>query len=107
MKEARTGGKFVWHQDYGYWYNFACMFPDMLTVFIAMDPCSPDNGCLQVLRGSHRAGRIDHGGVGNQVSGVLLTMDVCQSGEWCFIDHVGVGNQVIGVLLTMEVLVIK
>ncbi|RUS78566.1 hypothetical protein EGW08_013673 [Elysia chlorotica] len=67
MKEARTGGKFVWHQDYGYWYNFACLFPDMLTVFVAMDACSPENGCLQVLRGSHRAGRIDHGAVGNQV----------------------------------------
>ncbi|GFR71841.1 ectoine dioxygenase-like [Elysia marginata] len=68
MKEARTGGKFVWHQDYGYWYNFACLFPDMLTVFVAMDPCGVENGCLQVLRGSHRAGRIDHGTVGNQVS---------------------------------------
>ncbi|GFN76123.1 phytanoyl-coa dioxygenase [Plakobranchus ocellatus] len=71
MKDEKTGGKFVWHQDYGYWYNFACLFPDMLTVFIAIDPCDKNNGCLQVLRGSHRAGRIDHGVTGAQVGADL------------------------------------
>ncbi|XP_005111281.2 L-proline trans-4-hydroxylase [Aplysia californica] len=60
MKEAGTGGKFVWHQDYGYWYGFACLFPDMLTSFVALDKCDKDNGCLQVLKGSHRCGRIEH-----------------------------------------------
>ncbi|XP_055900823.1 L-proline trans-4-hydroxylase-like isoform X2 [Biomphalaria glabrata] len=66
MKEAKTGGKFVWHQDYGYWYNFACLYPDMLTVFIAMDKTDQENGCLQILRGSHRCGRLDHGVVAGQ-----------------------------------------
>lgn len=60
MKDPRTGGAFVWHQDYGYWYDNGCLYPDMLTVFIAIDPCKRENGCLQVLRGSHKAGRIDH-----------------------------------------------
>ena len=48
MKEALTGGSFVWHQDYGYWYQNGCLFPDMGTAFIAIDRCDEDNGCLQV-----------------------------------------------------------
>ena len=31
-----------------YWYNNGCMFPDMCSVFIAIDDCSKENGCLQV-----------------------------------------------------------
>jgi ectoine hydroxylase len=27
---------------------------------VALDPCVEENGCLQVLRGSHHMGRIDH-----------------------------------------------
>ncbi|XP_076463189.1 L-proline trans-4-hydroxylase-like [Babylonia areolata] len=54
------GGKHIWHQDYGYWYKNGCLFPDMLSVFIPIDPCRKDNGCLQVIEGSHKCGRIDH-----------------------------------------------
>ncbi|XP_043226920.1 L-proline trans-4-hydroxylase-like [Amphibalanus amphitrite] len=68
MKRGRIGGAFVWHQDYGYWYNNGCMFPDMCSVFMAIDDCSTENGCLQVLRGSHRAGRIVHTTVGEQAA---------------------------------------
>merc|ERR1712012_1006934 len=71
MKDAGTGGKFVWHQDYGYWYNRACVFPNMLTMFVALDRCDTGNGCLHVLRGSHLAGRIDHVRVGDQTGADL------------------------------------
>lgn len=67
MKEAHTGGSFVWHQDYGYWYNNGCLFPDMGTIFIAIDKCDEENGCLKVLKGSHLLGRIDHKKVGGQM----------------------------------------
>ncbi|OWF37395.1 uncharacterized protein LOC110467390 isoform X1 [Mizuhopecten yessoensis] len=60
MKEAGTGARHVWHQDYGYWYHNGCLFPDMGTVFLALDPCRRENSCLQVLRGSHKCGRIEH-----------------------------------------------
>ena len=66
MKEPRTGGAWAWHQDYGYWYNNGCLFPDMASVMLALDPCTRENGCLQVLDGSHRLGRIDHVKVGDQ-----------------------------------------
>lgn len=66
LKEPRVGGAWEWHQDYGYWYNFGCLFPDMASCFIAIDRATRENGCLQVIRGSHRLGRIDHGKVGDQ-----------------------------------------
>lgn len=66
FKDARTGGAWAWHQDYGYWYNNGCLAPDLASCLIAVDPATRANGCLQVLRGSHRLGRIDHGPVGDQ-----------------------------------------
>lgn len=60
-KEPYEGGAWEWHQDYGYWYHNGCMFPDMASVMTALDVANRDNGCLQVLRGSHRAGRVNHG----------------------------------------------
>ena len=70
-KQPRVGGAWEWHQDYGYWYKNGCLFPDMLSVFIAVDPCTRANGCMQVLRGSHRLGRIDHGFAGEQTGADL------------------------------------
>lgn len=60
MKEPHTGGKHLWHQDYGYWYKNGVLRPDLITVFIAMDPCTKVNGGLQLLKGTHRCGRIEH-----------------------------------------------
>jgi len=59
-KEPFEGGAWEWHQDYGYWYNNGCLFPLMATVMIALDKCTKENGCLQVLSGSNNLGRIDH-----------------------------------------------
>ena len=66
IKRPRTGGAWSWHQDYGYWYQNGCLFPDMASAFIAIDPNTKANGCLQVLRGSHKMGRIEHGRFGDQ-----------------------------------------
>ena len=53
-------GAFNWHQDYGYWYRNGCLFPDMASCTISIDPSTSENGCLQFLEGSHKLGRIDH-----------------------------------------------
>lgn len=66
LKEARSGGAWAWHQDYGYWYNNGCLLPDMASCLIAVDRATKENGCLQVIKGSHRMGRIDHGKSGDQ-----------------------------------------
>jgi ectoine hydroxylase len=66
LKEARIGGAWAWHQDYGYWYSNGCLWPDMASCLIAVDRATRANGCLQVVRGSHKLGRIEHGKVGDQ-----------------------------------------
>ncbi len=60
LKAPRTGGAWNWHQDYGYWYFNGNLFPHMLSVMIAITDANRDNGCLQVLKGSHQMGRQDH-----------------------------------------------
>ena len=67
LKEPRVGGAWEWHQDYGYWYNFGCLYPDMGSCMIAVDRATRHNGCLQVIRGSHKMGRVDHSKTGEQV----------------------------------------
>ncbi len=59
-KEPRVGGAWEWHQDYGYWYYNGCLEPKMLSIMIALDRTDAENGCLKVVRGSHKLGRLDH-----------------------------------------------
>ena len=58
-KKPGDGG-FDWHQDYGYLYHNACLYPDMGSCFIMLDRATKENGCLKVLKGSHKVGRIGH-----------------------------------------------
>lgn len=60
MKQPDEGGAWEWHQDFGYWHNYGCLMPDMLSIYIALDKSTRENGCLQVLRGSHKLGRLNH-----------------------------------------------
>jgi hypothetical protein len=60
MKDAKVGGAWAWHQDYGYWYENGVLYPDLVSVYIAVDPATQQNGCMQVLKGSHKLGRVDH-----------------------------------------------
>lgn len=66
LKEPRVGGAWEWHQDYGYWYDNGCLFPYMGSCLIAIDPATKENGCLQVIRGSHHMGRINHVAIRDQ-----------------------------------------
>ncbi|MCZ2341617.1 MAG: phytanoyl-CoA dioxygenase family protein [Bacteroidales bacterium] len=66
LKDPKVGGAWAWHQDYGYWYQNGVLFPLLTSVFIAVDPSRRENGCLQVIRGSHHAGRITHVLTGDQ-----------------------------------------
>jgi ectoine hydroxylase len=66
MKDAKVGGAWTWHQDYGYWYQNGVLFPLLTSVFIAIDRATRQNGCLQVIRGSHQLGRIEHVLTGDQ-----------------------------------------
>jgi len=59
QKPAKRSGKVVWHQDYGGWYQDGCLMPDMLTCIVALTEATQESGCLHMLRGSHRMGRLD------------------------------------------------
>lgn len=67
QKEPKVGGAWEWHQDYGYWYRDGFLYPQMLSVLTALSPSTKENGCLQVIKGSHHTGRIEHGFSGEQV----------------------------------------
>lgn len=60
LKDAKVGGAWAWHQDYGYWYHNGVLAPLLASASIAVDSATRENGCLQVVRGSHALGRIDH-----------------------------------------------
>jgi ectoine hydroxylase-related dioxygenase (phytanoyl-CoA dioxygenase family) len=76
QKEPRVGGAWEWHQDYGYWYKNQFMFPDQLiSVMIALTKADKENGCLEVIRGSHKLGRVNHGFSGEQVGADRVMVD--------------------------------
>jgi len=72
-KNAFEGGAWEWHQDYGYWYHNGFLSPAMASVMIALDHTTLENGCLKVLKGSHKLGRIDHSVIEGQQVGADLT----------------------------------
>ncbi|MDA7869725.1 phytanoyl-CoA dioxygenase family protein, partial [Akkermansiaceae bacterium] len=60
LKDAKVGGAWAWHQDYGYWYQNGVLSPNLCSVMIAVDQSTIENGCMQVIKGSHKLGRINH-----------------------------------------------
>jgi ectoine hydroxylase-related dioxygenase (phytanoyl-CoA dioxygenase family) len=76
QKEPFVGGAWEWHQDYGYWYKSQFMFPDkLISVMVALTPATVENGCLQVIKGSHKLGRINHGFAGEQVGADIIMVE--------------------------------
>mgnify|MGYP001809565642 FL=1 len=68
QKEPKVGGAWEWHQDYGYWYKNEFLLPEqMMSVMIAITDANKENGCLQVIEGTHKMGRVEHGFAGEQV----------------------------------------
>lgn len=75
QKEPKKGGAWEWHQDYGYWYRDGFLFPDMISVMTALSEANKGNGCLQVIKGSHKMDRIEHGFSGEQVGADMERVD--------------------------------
>ena len=59
-KRPGSVGTWDWHQDYGFWVEEGCALPSMATISVALDANTVDNGCMQVVRGSHRGGVMSH-----------------------------------------------
>ena len=50
-------GAFDWHQDFAY---FPHSNTDLVAVMVMLDDATPENGCMSVVRGSHRRGLVSH-----------------------------------------------
>ena len=56
-KPARHGGAVPWHQDNGYW---RCTPANLVSIWMALDDADEDNGCMNVIPGSHLENAPDH-----------------------------------------------
>jgi ectoine hydroxylase len=67
FKRAREGSAFAWHQDSPYWAHVCRHVDRCPNVMLAFDDADEENGCLRVIRGSHRHGLLP----GRRDQGVL------------------------------------
>ena len=56
LKPARTGAATPWHQDNGLWRDGDT---EALNFWVALEPATRENGCMQFIPGSHNTGIID------------------------------------------------
>lgn len=50
-------GGFGWHQDFAF---FPHTNTDLVAVMVMLDDATPENGCMSMVKGSHRLGLLDH-----------------------------------------------
>jgi ectoine hydroxylase-related dioxygenase (phytanoyl-CoA dioxygenase family) len=57
IKERKSPGFVSWHQDSTYW---GLEPDDVVTAWVALTEVTPENGCMQVIPGSHRIDQLPH-----------------------------------------------
>ncbi|MBN8216101.1 MAG: phytanoyl-CoA dioxygenase family protein [Spirochaetes bacterium] len=58
-KPRGNGKRVPWHEDSAYWRGM--IYPaEVVTVWLAIDPSNLENGCMQVIPGTHRNGYSDY-----------------------------------------------
>jgi len=67
FKPPHEGSGFRWHQDSPYWAHVCRHLDQLPNVMLTLDDADEENGCLRVVRGSHRRGLLP----GRQDDGVL------------------------------------
>lgn len=50
-------GGFAWHQDFSFYPHTNT---DLVAVMVMLDDATTDNGCMRMVRGSHKRGLLDH-----------------------------------------------
>ena len=58
-KVAIEGTVWLWHQDYGYWYWDGVPTGNLVTSMVFLDEATEQNGCLYIVPGSHKIGRLE------------------------------------------------
>ena len=59
-KPANVGKATPWHEDSAYWNGRISTMEGICTVWLAIDPATPQNGCMKVIPGSHAHGFSDY-----------------------------------------------
>src|SRR5712692_6625166 len=73
FKDQAVDYESPWHQDWAYWGG-----SHKISVWVALDEATPENGCLQILPGSHRAA-VEHDQAQN-VAGFGNRLDPAERG---------------------------
>ncbi|WP_128931965.1 phytanoyl-CoA dioxygenase family protein [Bradyrhizobium zhanjiangense] len=68
LKQPINGGAWEWHQDFGTYFTHGCLAPQMVAIYVALDQATKESGCMRVLKGSHKLGRLDHVRQGEQIT---------------------------------------
>ncbi|HEY0827705.1 MAG TPA: phytanoyl-CoA dioxygenase family protein [Bacilli bacterium] len=55
-KAPFTGKATPWHEDSSYFAGRLDNFDNMVTIWLALDPSTRDNGCMKVIPGTHKNG---------------------------------------------------
>ena len=57
IKEPGDGKYVSWHQDLAYW---GLDPDDVVSVWLALSPATVESGCMRMVKGSHKTGRVEH-----------------------------------------------
>ena len=76
LKRPREGSGFGWHQDAPYWIHDCDHVHLLPSVYLAFDDADEDNGCLQIIRGSHTQGCLPGSQDDSQLAG-FFTQATC------------------------------
>ena len=57
VKEPQTSAHVSWHQDLTYW---GLSDDAQVTLWLALSPATRASGCMRMVPGSHRRGRVEH-----------------------------------------------
>ncbi|MFA6084324.1 phytanoyl-CoA dioxygenase family protein [Mucilaginibacter sp.] len=63
-KEPKTGQKTPWHEDSAYWEGRFNNFDGIVTIWLAIDEATTENGCMGVLPGTHHNGFSEYENMG-------------------------------------------
>lgn len=55
-KEPYVGKQTPWHEDSAYWKGRLSRYDRIVTVWLAIDPSTQENGCMRVIPGTHTDG---------------------------------------------------
>lgn len=55
-KDPYTGRTTPWHEDSAYWNGRFDKYDNIVTIWLAIDPSTKENGCMRVIPGTHNNG---------------------------------------------------